>query len=340
MWRQFSAGTFYATLNQVWKVKNVRFGPAHFDALFRLKRPAAYETTVQNAKEADKVATDDLEITGSSSTASFFDDKEEERRVWPIGIFGHPSFGEIAHLIPVCPDHASICDDVVVNTYEEFWAAEQKVIHGVKLSGEAGHRIADTGLKHSQFNKIRLGNQQQMFNDDACVLIVPIMSLEDVRTWNGQGYEAIVLAEAGLENGCSIAWVCASIGMSMHPPDIDATVAKHEQVDQARLLLEKVLCGLAQSLVSNNRPDSINPQMANLLTKSRNVLLDNNVGVAVPLKAGNISHLRVRKVIFGPVGDETQHPAPDPLLLAVKAAVNWSKRHGPQLLASGELPDE
>jgi hypothetical protein len=79
--------------------------------------------------------------------------------------------------------------------------------------------------------------------------------------------------------------------------------------------------------------------MANLLTKSRNVLLDNNVGVAVPLKAGN-SHLRVRKVIFGPVGDEAQHPAPDPLLLAVKAAVNWSKRHGPQLLASGELPDE
>jgi hypothetical protein len=32
--------------------------------------------------------------------------------------------------------------------------------------------------------------------------------------------------------------------------------------------------------------------------------------------------------------------APDPLLLAVKAAVSWSKRHEQQLLAGGGRPDE
>jgi hypothetical protein len=32
--------------------------------------------------------------------------------------------------------------------------------------------------------------------------------------------------------------------------------------------------------------------------------------------------------------------APDPLLLAVKAAVSCSKRHEQQLLAGGEQPDE
>jgi hypothetical protein len=34
------------------------------------------------------------------------------------------------------------------------------------------------------------------------------------------------------------------------------------------------------------------------------------------------------------------HPAPDPMLLTVKAAINWSWRHGQKLLEGGELFDE
>ncbi len=48
----------------------------------------------------------------------------------------------------------------------------------------------------------------------------------------------------------------------------------------------------------------------------------------------------VRKVTFGPVGDTTLHPAPDPLLLTVKAAVVWSTRHRQQLLGSDEVEDD
>lgn len=46
---------------------------------------------------------------------------------------------------------------------------------------------------------------------------------------------------------------------------------------------------------------------------------------------------------FGPVEREEGediHPAPDPLLLAVKAAVVWSTRHRQQLLPSGEVEDD
>jgi hypothetical protein len=356
MLRQLSAGIFYATLNQVWKIRNKWFGPVHFDALLRQNCPDVYETTLRNAVDVNNhVATDDLATDIFSNTASGFDyDREEEIHVWPsTDIFGEPGFGEMAHLIPAFPDHASVYDDVATwalgltranlaaNTDEEFWAAKQKVIHGVKPDGNEG-RVADTGLKHSQFNKIRLGNHQQMFNDDACILVVPIMSLDDVKNWNGQqGYDAIVLAEVGLERVHSIARVCTSTGMSMHPRlDIEDTIANDKEVEQARLLLENVLCGLAQSLVSNiHRPDSLNPGIADLLNRSRKVIVNTNIGVTIPLNVGT-SHLRVRKVAFGPVGDETQHPAPDPLLLAVKAAVGWSKRHGPQLLVAGERPEE
>jgi hypothetical protein len=34
------------------------------------------------------------------------------------------------------------------------------------------------------------------------------------------------------------------------------------------------------------------------------------------------------------------HPAPDPLLLTVKAAVVWSTRYKQQLLAGGEVKDD
>jgi hypothetical protein len=36
----------------------------------------------------------------------------------------------------------------------------------------------------------------------------------------------------------------------------------------------------------------------------------------------------------------TGHPAPDPLLLAVRAAVIWSWRNNQKLLAAGEIPEE
>ncbi len=38
--------------------------------------------------------------------------------------------------------------------------------------------------------------------------------------------------------------------------------------------------------------------------------------------------------------EEGQHLPPDPLLLAVRAAVVWSKRNGEQLLPNGEEPED
>jgi hypothetical protein len=67
-------------------------------------------------------------------------------------------------------------------------------------------------------------------------------------------------------------------------------------------------------------------------------------GVAVPAAPMEscTSPLRVRWVTFGradmPDDDESHHPAPAPLLLAVRATVNWPRRHGQQLLSCDEHP--
>jgi hypothetical protein len=44
-------------------------------------------------------------------------------------------------------------------------------------------------------------------------------------------------------------------------------------------------------------------------------------------------------VKFDNTNDGNSHPPPDPLLLAAKAAVNWSVRHHQRLAASGEEDD-
>jgi hypothetical protein len=74
--------------------------------------------------------------------------------------------------------------------------------------------------------------------------------------------------------------------MSKIPQDIDATIASDDQVDEARLLLESVLRGLAYSLVHNNRPPNVDAEVAGILTRFRRIA---NVigGVTVPLDAGN-----------------------------------------------------
>jgi hypothetical protein len=48
----------------------------------------------------------------------------------------------------------------------------------------------------------------------------------------------------------------------------------------------------------------------------------------------------LRVVVFSDLETAAGHPAPDPLLLAVKAAINWSRRHEQPLRAAGERPEE
>lgn len=50
----------------------------------------------------------------------------------------------------------------------------------------------------------------------------------------------------------------------------------------------------------------------------------------------------LRKITFAPAfgsDGNNGHPAPDPLLLVLKAAVNWSWFHGQKLLLAGERKD-
>ena len=194
----------------------------------------------------------------------------------------------------------------------------QKSIHGSRKNVGTS-RIMHTGLKHSVFNKLRLRGQAQLYDRASCIMIVPVMTLESVKGWDGSGYQALVMA--GQHCQTSIDVVCSGIGML-----VVGQTATDENIEVARNMLDQVVRGLAHSLF---RPDRVVPAQQRQALEDLKRRFQAPESVKIPTSTNQ--NIRVRMVNFG--GDSV-HPAPDPLLLTIKAAINWFVATQPATFAS------
>lgn len=198
-------------------------------------------------------------------------------------------------------------------------------------SAERNQKVRFSGLKHSALNLIRLLGQRDYMDNNPCVVIVPAMTKDDLLNWkSGQSYTAIVLVEGWPDRKIKAENAALLTGMAIQNQDLpaDQTEATKDEVEMARMRLTEVLHGLAYSL-SRRTPEF--REKYNLFNIEGNIF--------VPSASGSQPEAfhHVRKVIFGLPG---LHPAPDPLLLAVKAALVWSVRNEQRLLAGGEQKDD
>ena len=140
-----------------------------------------------------------------------------------------------------------------------------------------------------------------------CVLIVPVMSIEKMLQWKDSGYKAIVMV-GQYNDGDSAPLVCQFISMLKL-----GDIASATEIETARKLLENVTF---KSITGE--------------------------GVTVPATKSEVNYslLKVRMVTFHDVSDADHHPAPDPLLLAVKAATIWSRRKNQPLKAAAEPQED
>jgi hypothetical protein len=176
------------------------------------------------------------------------------------------------------------------------------------------------------------------------------MTLDEAKSWNGQGYQAIIMVgpprdETLDSHGHFITVESICVGISMLKK---GGIALPEQVEVARTLLSQFVLGLAYSLLY--RYDKyrryLNYRQRGELDRRRNVFYENAAeGVVLPVPHRDLDgrgppSLRVRLVSFrGATDAGNHHVAPDPFLLTVKAAVNWSRRHNQKLLAAAEPRD-
>jgi len=194
-------------------------------------------------------------------------------------------------------------------------------------------------------NKIRLACQYDLFDQEPCVLIIPILDLDEMKRWNGEGYNALVMCGSIVDTSdpprvvIEASSVCQRIGMIERGP-----IASAPQIEKARQLLEHVLLGMAYSLL-NRCQEKWNELFAAEDLRSSFLSPTGIMKLQVPDAVASKEKLKVRVVEFSNHtalnGEATEgHPAPDPLLLAVKAAINWSRRNKQPLRAAGEPPEE
>jgi hypothetical protein len=331
-------GTYYSTLGDVFVSSRsmAHTNPFVFTSLKRDQAPPfvsrsaltaqqlgpAYYTVTQHWLEQPgwQAAVDSTRSTIANAKAIF-----------PKDIFNEPcDENDLAHLIPHGPSAASTYVDVAIWALgldiDASWEKVQKGIHGAKQvtsDTRRSNRENHTGIKHFISNKVCLQGQRQYLDKLSSVYIIPVMTVEQMRAWNGDGYSAIAIT--------ADARTCVKIGM-LTP----GAIASPNDINLACTLLKSVILGMAHWL--QFRSSALNPGDIESRTRldelRRNFMADTIPGVAVPHCLDNA--MRVRIVQFYHHTTDEGHPAPDPMFLAAKAAHNWSQTHGRPLKAAPE----
>jgi hypothetical protein len=358
-------GKYYNKIDDVLKIASMECDRGHFNALRRPKDFAKngseyvmtrYFEPLKAALRGNTVVKGDDETSRSGNSTN--------RQTYPVTVFGIDNMkADVAHLVPASSVNAGMYGDVArwlfgLEDKDADGKVIQKLIHGCREEGKT-NRMSGTGLKHFTSNKIRLPKQKEYFDTDPCMFIIPVMTLEEVKTWNGGKYPAIFLAG---DHSCYD-----------HHPSIHATKvyeetlwdfidqATEDQIKTACELLKSTVLGLAYSYLyrkkevlaaaskkskrayanlhaDNDRSAKDRLEMF-VLKRNPNGLTGD--GVIVPRLSDDLPDpLRVALIQFCSHDEHDGHPAPDPMLLVIKSAANWSWRHGQKLIATGERPEE
>jgi hypothetical protein len=345
-----AAGVFYAPIEDLWETDLV--GVDDEDFLNDMRRdPDQLPTDPERGHAGQNSLGVSLQhaAPGNRCTVALMSSRvawaEED---WPTDAFSTPNIdGELAHLIPHSDNHASTYADVarcILALQDDAGEDIQQTIHGSRRRRRVARalrrrvfrrppRIPRTGFKHCSLNLIRLLGQKSFFDERPCVIIVPLMTLVQMKDWNLEDYEAIVLA--GDYETTPAASAYCGIGATLGP------LATGDEIETARESLAQVLRGLAYSLEYRQleRGEHLLPKSMQQLLRSfrRNLHVGTRHGIVIPTRVqARGLEMNVRKISFQAhnpaLGTRLNHRAPEPLALIVKSAINWSRRHGQQLL--------
>ncbi|KAG7369588.1 hypothetical protein IV203_027334 [Nitzschia inconspicua] len=290
--------------------------------------------------------------------------------VWPKDIFGRKADSQhIAHLIPAGKSVShkqwlKIAAAVLGIRNDADITIKKKAARGfvsqqtsqVKLTQESEsnsdkrpnqvQKKPGTGVIHFVTNKIRLQSQENTLDGKKpTVLIVPVMTLQGAKDWRGEGYSAICLAGHPRESHLDVleaSSVYKKIGFS----DNDLLTVRHtrdanpEELNMACDLLRAAVLALQDMIASlseddlsycENPNENVNKKLLREASEEAKKLL-----CKVPGKVINhdLGEKPACLITFGDYEDADMHPAPDPLLLVLKAANIFGIMAGMKMLAN------
>jgi hypothetical protein len=325
-------GTYYTRITELWETRAVGSSKSDYDFFQRPLETARnisclhysgdrfsaiqpYRATIENMTNQQLLPAD----AASSARTSHTIDKD---MLWPCSIFGTSKAGQVAHLLPTGPRDAITWWFIPEMLFGVPTISDPRTIecaiHGAKPKD--GHRVQHTGVKHFVTNKARIVGQYEFMDKNPCLLIIPILTVDQVKSWNGGAYDAIVSIDS---------YVATQTEMTL-----DGQVATDNEVETARQLLLRALRAIHYALGKKRPHKNVDDGKIQLYDE-----------IQMPTRRQNQGS-RVRKVSFcshapPQTGDTVLgHPAPDPMLLVSKAAVVYSTRHGQRLAAGAEPQDD
>ncbi|KAG7340818.1 hypothetical protein IV203_024361 [Nitzschia inconspicua] len=316
--------------------------------------PHPYTDTRIGAKDisASTVASDSTSRTSQSSQSS----ATLRDMLWPRDIFGNDlNVGQdIAHLLPAGQTHKEwmhIAASVVGLDKDGAPSDWKKAVRGhIKDKKKSTKRAPGSGVVHFVSNKIRMSNQGRVFDGGSPkVILIPTMSLESAKAWKGEAYSALFAAGLPNESGSKVDTDVPShyraVGLISPDAVYNGTIrdASAIEIEKARGTLTHAVLALRDYLRNTKASDRIGEfrigaNYVDPVTHSHEYANEAECLLPEPDEE-NQNRKPLCLVQFGSVGDEDKHPAPDPLLLAFKAAAIWGMVTGMRLVANGEAQD-
>jgi hypothetical protein len=320
-------GTWFASLESVCDLDRVSIAASKFPNIQRDK--ADGEFIYPNTAN-----TDYLETCAEATT-------EESDATNTLQIITAVDFlfnleGEKAHLIsnaPVC--HVAYTKIVqaasgyVVDSYEK----RRKLLNGMK---GRSRRFDNSGIKHSKYNKFhRFLRKQLLDSTPPALFIVPVLTLSEVKNWKCSSFDAMVLP-------------CGNRGTyaaQMAMRNVRCCCNKNE-ITNGIEVLRHFIKDIAESLIDEDQDilDDVNISAGSLRDPSLlrwkslvNELRGDRPSIQVPVLKNGLEWEKV-KVAKGTF-DLTASCLPDPFLLAVKAAINFSSHVGTKLMPACPMDD-
>jgi hypothetical protein len=334
-------GRYYSTIDEVWNAIPEQFQSADWEALRRTRvqanRISSYGPIIAG------MDVDDDPALGSSRSESLDSTIPDVK--------GRPSkIAQGAHFIPhnkTCAVAFGPAAEMTLGQNlkddEERTKKRHRLVVGVQEGrGSKRQKKAGTGLKHSDLNKLRIKGQKEYMDNRPCLLIVPLLSLDETKAWkSGDPYSALLCA-GGFDPGDGGA---ANLKVSSEVVYQETLIeflpcCTKEDLELATGLLSAFTKGLAQSLSTGECFDGWETNLAEQ-RKLENVQENLNGQIRIPCLRDRqlFRPLRVAKVRFDPADDAFPNP-PDPFLLVLKAAIIWSWKNGEKLLPGCYIPEE
>lgn len=198
-----------------------------------------------------------------------------------------------------------------------------------------------TGLNRSPCNLLSTMDQKYIFDSSACLYVLPVMDLEEAKSWDGNSYPVLILCDDDKQQRATHRDVAETVGLS----NTNVAAATDEDVCKAVDLLSYVMQFSAYALQKMPPPPVKLWEKFKAELRQGRSLYSSITGVPFELEGKIIVPTATdldRKIIAEV--DLRRLPNvgyPDPILLVCKTSVNWSRKFGFRLLlAEAETTEE